>query len=307
MTLDFTAIDLETSSSKPGSVCSVGLVRVRDGQVVHKSGGLVRPPDGLGGFGDFDISRHGVTAAMVASAPPWRRAAAWIAEYAGTDVLIAHNAHYNIGALRHACTADKIPWPRADFLCTMVLARRAFRLPSYQLPFVAAECGVELAGRHQVLINARGAALIAVAMARRHGASTPGELADALDIRMGHLEPGRYAPTARRGAGGRQSLVTPDARPDADPDHPLYGKVIVFTGKLKSRTRQQAWNDAARAGAIPETDITGRTGIVVIGDLNPAVLSPGAATTGKAARAFALLSQGQDIEVMTEDDFIRSL
>jgi hypothetical protein len=31
----------------------------------------------------------------------------------------------------------KIPWPQADFLCTMVLARRAFRLPSYRLPFVA--------------------------------------------------------------------------------------------------------------------------------------------------------------------------
>ena len=63
----------------------------------------------------------------------------------------------------------------------------------------------------------------------------------------------------------------------------------------------------SRAGAIPEKDATGRTSILVIGDLNPAVLTPGAATTGKAKRAFALQAKGQDIEVMTEDDFLRSL
>jgi DNA polymerase-3 subunit epsilon len=64
------------------------------------------------------------------------------------------------------------------------VARQAFRLPSYRLPFVADKCGIELAGRHQVLVNARGAALVAVALARQHGASTPGELAKALGIRM---------------------------------------------------------------------------------------------------------------------------
>jgi len=309
VSLDFTAIDFETASGRPGSACSVGLVRVRDGQVVHKSGGLIRPPADLGEFAEWNTSVHGITAEMVATAPPWRKVAAWIAAYAGPDTLICHNANFNIGVLRHACTADDIPWPQVDFLCTMVLARRAFPLPSYRLPFVAAECGVELSGRHQVLINARGAALVTVALARQHRAATPADLADALAIRTGHLEPGRYRSTVRRPPthSGRDRLTAPDASPDADPDHPLYGRVIVFTGALKTRTRQQAWEDAARAGAIPEKDVTGRTNILVIGDLNPAVLTPGAATSGKAARAFALQAKGQDIEVMTEDDFIRSL
>jgi hypothetical protein len=51
-----------------------------------------------------------------------------------------------------------------------------------------------------------------------------------------------------------------------------------------------------KAGGIPERS-----------DINPAVLAPGMVTTGKAARAFALEDKGQDIEVMTEDDFLRSL
>jgi hypothetical protein len=79
-----------------------------------------------------------------------------------------------------------------DFLCTMVLARRAYRLPSYGLPFVAAQCDVELL-------------------------------------------------------------------------------------------------------------------LLVIGDINPAVLTPVMITTGKAAKVSALQDKGQDIELMTEDDFLRSL
>ncbi len=309
MSLDFTAIDFETANSQRGSACAVGLVRVRDGRIVGKSGGLIRLAEGLGGFADYKTSLNGITAEMVVSAPSWRTVADWIVQYAGPDILICHNAGFNIGVLRNAAAAADLPSPTADFLCTMVLARRAFRLPSYRLPFVAAECDVELTGRHQVLINARGAALITVALARRHRASTPGELTDALDIRMGHLEPDRYVPCARRDrrGSGRDRLVTRDASPDADPDHPMYGQVIVFTGALKTRTRQQAWDDAARAGGIPEKGVTGRTNILVIGELNPAVLSPGATTTGKVARAFTLQGNGQDIEVMTEDDFIRSL
>jgi len=57
----------------------------------------------------------------------------------------------------------------------------------------------------------------------------------------------------------------------------------------------------------PELSVTQRTSILVIGNINPAVLAPDIVTTGKAAKAFALQDKGQDIEVMTEDDFLRSL
>ena len=63
----------------------------------------------------------------------------------------------------------------------------------------------------------------------------------------------------------------------------------------------------ASVGGIPELSVTQRTSILVIGNINPAVLAPDIVTTGKAAKAFALQDKGQDIEVMTEDDFLRSL
>jgi DNA polymerase III epsilon subunit-like protein len=196
MSLDFTAVDFMAASSQPGSVCAVGLVRVRDGRVAGKSGGLVRPPHGLGEFTDYQTSLHGITAETVAGAPPWRKVVAWISQYIGPDILICHDATFTIGVLRNACAADGIPLPTMDFLCTTLLARQALKLPSYRLPFAADKCGIELAGRHQVLINARGAALVAVALARQHGASTPRELAEALGVGPAAPAPVRGGPFA---------------------------------------------------------------------------------------------------------------
>ena len=68
-----------------------------------------------------------------------------------------------------------------------------------------------------------------------------------------------------------------------------------------------AWDDVIKVGGIPELSVTKRTNVLVIGDINPAVLAPGMVITGKAAKAFALQDKGQEIEVMTEDDFLRSL
>ena len=115
--------------------------------------------------------------------------------------MVCHNAGFDIGVIRYACIADDIPWPTVDFLCTMVLARRAYRLPSYRLPFVAAQCDVDLRHHHQAVSDARCAALIAVAMARKQGAQTLAELADSFSVRIGHMETGHYSASAQRSPG----------------------------------------------------------------------------------------------------------
>jgi DNA polymerase III epsilon subunit-like protein len=307
VSLDFTAIDFETANSRRGSPCSVGLVKVRDGRIVHETGTLIRPPAELDYFNGFNTSLHGITSKMVANAPRWRDVLPRILEYADSDTLVCHNAGFDISVMRHACTADQIPCPTVDFLCTLVLARRAFRLPSYRLPFVAAECDVDLVSHHEATSDARCAALVAVAMARKQGAGTLRQLADTFSVRIGHVEEGRYAGSACGYSNGRYSPARPEPNPDAAPEHPFYGRVIVFTGSLQSRTRQEAWEDAVKVGGIPERSVTKQTNVLVTGDISPVRQSPGAITSGKAAKAFDLQEKGQDIEVMTEDDFIRHL
>ena len=306
MTLDFTAIDFETANSYRGSPCAVGLVKVRDGEAVNERRWLIRPPERVDYFDAFNTALHGIDAEMVRDAPRWHVVLPAIVDYIGDDVVVAHNAGFDIGVIRYACAVDNIDWPEMRFLCTMVTARRALSLPSYRLPFVAEACGFEMGEHHDPLADAHGVVGVVKALAADAGVADLAELAAAHHMSIGRMSSGIYTGSVAVGTGSRN--FTPiEVNPDADPDGYLYGRVVVFTGTLMSMTRDIARQECARVGAIPEQNTTKKTNVLVVGDFNPAVLRPGSNVTGKARKAFDLQDKGQLIEVMTEDDFIRCL
>lgn len=305
--LDYVAIDFETANSYRGSPCAVGLVRVRDGIPVAERRWLIRPPEEVDYFDGFNTCIHGITADMVADAPRWKDALPHIVEFIGDDVVVAHNAGFDIGVIRYACAVDNIEWPEMRFLCTMVLARRALALPSYRLPFVLDALGSSIDDHHDPLADARAVVEVIRGLAKAHGALEISDLAQSVGICIGHMRSGIYRGSVAVSIGGSARLVQPELDPNADPDGYLYGRVVVFTGTLMSMTRRIAWGECSRVGAFCQEDTTKRTNVLVVGDINPAVLRPGSEVTGKARRAFELQGKGQPIEVMTEDDFLRCL
>jgi DNA polymerase-3 subunit epsilon len=306
--MDFTAIDFETANSFRGSPCAVGLVRVRDGAVVDQQRWLIRPPEAVDHFDAFNTSLHGISAADVAGAPRWASILPDIVNYIGGDLLVAHNAGFDIGVMRSACAVDGLDWPATRFLCTLVLSRHALSLPSYRLPFVAEAVGVDVVDHHDPLADALAVVGIARALASAADAPDLETLARGHGVAVGTMGAGRYVGSVSLASGSHNAeLVRADVNPDADPDGYLYGRVVVFTGALMSMSRQIAWDECVRVGAIPEKTTTKRTNVLVVGDINPAVLRPGADLTKKAQDALTLRAKGQDIELMAEDDFLRCL
>lgn len=307
--LDFVAIDFETANAYRGSPCAVGLVRVRDGVPVAERRWLIRPPTAVDYFDSFNTFIHGITEDMVADAPRWRDALPAILDFIGGDVVVAHNAGFDIGVIRYACAVDNIEWPELRFLCTMVLARRALSLPSYRLPFVISALHCSMDDHHDPLCDARAVVDVVRGLAHARAAHDLSELAEGVGVRIGRMDSGLYrgSVSVAASAGGLSRLSRAELNPDADPDGYLYDRVVVFTGALMSMTRQVAWDECSRVGAIAEKSTTKRTNVLVIGDINPAVLRPGTELTKRAERAFELQDAGQDIEVMTEDDFLRCL
>ncbi|HWJ68024.1 MAG TPA: exonuclease domain-containing protein [Nocardioides sp.] len=304
--LDFTAIDFETANSYRGSPCAVGLVRVRDGQPVDEQRWLIRPPEKADFFEPFHTMLHGIDAEQVRDAPRWESVLPAIVDYIGDDVVVTHNAGFDIGVIRYACAVDNIEWPEMRFLCSMVMARRALALPSYRLPFVAESLGCAMGEHHDPLADAHGVVAIVRALADGAGVNTLADLAAAHHLSVGRMSSGVYTGSVAVGTGGR-NFTPVEVNTDADPDGYLYGRVVVFTGTLMSMTRDIARQECARVGATPEQNTTKRTNVLVVGDINPAVLRPGSNVTGKARKAFDLQDKGQAIEVMTEDDFLRCL
>lgn len=195
MPLDFTAIDFETANSSPASACSVGLVRVRDGEVVATAGWLIRPPAGHDEFQEWNVRIHGIRAHQVVDAPGWSDQLDRLCGFAGADVLVAHNAGFDLSVLRRACEATGDAAPPYRSLCSLNVARRVYDLDSYRLPVAAAAAGFGVFPHHDALADARACAQIVIDAARRSGADSIDALAAAIGVRI--TEPQRAAEPQR--------------------------------------------------------------------------------------------------------------
>lgn len=184
MPLDFTAIDFETANSSPASACSVGLVRVRGGEVVATAGWLIQPPPGHDEFQEWNVRIHGIRPIDVLSAASWVDQFDRLCGFAGADVLVAHNAGFDLNVLRRAAEATGLPCPPYRSLCSLQVARKTYQLDSYRLPLAAAAAGFAEFSHHDALADARACAQIVIDAARRHGAVDVFSLAETLSLRV---------------------------------------------------------------------------------------------------------------------------
>ncbi|MFT4051594.1 MAG: hypothetical protein QM677_04995 [Microbacterium sp.] len=86
--------------------------------------------------------------------------------------------------------------------------------------------------------------------------------------------------------------------------HPLYGHVVCFSGAVPTMSRDTARAVAAEHGAAIDLSVTRKTTILVVGDLDPTTLRPGATLSSKIEKAITLAEKGQPVEVMTAADFL---
>jgi DNA polymerase III, epsilon subunit and related 3''-5'' exonucleases len=303
MSLDFCAIDFETANSSRGSPCAVGLALVEGGYIVGTKRMLMRPPESVAWFDDFNIELHGITEAMVENEPRFADRLPEILEYARGLPLVAHNAAFDLGVIRDACDESEIEWPTLTYACTLVLSRRSYDLLSYSLPWAAQAAGFPIAQHHDPEADALSAAHILLAIAAAKSATDLRSLLDATYCVLGHLGPDAWNGCTHDSTAG----VLPSANPNADPRHPFYGREIVFTGALSWMLRARAWELVAGCGGQPAEGVTKLTNILVIGYQDARKLRPGEDLSAKARKAAALRDKGQAIELLGEVDFVRML
>lgn len=184
--LDFTAIDFETANSSNASACAVGLARVRDGRVVATANWLIKPPPGHDRFFEFNTGIHGIREEDVAHAAGWSEQLSDLVAFAGADVLVAHNAGFDMAVLRRACEATGDICPPYRYFCSLQVSRKVYTLDSYRLPLVAAEVGYGSFAHHDALADALACAHIVIDAAGRSAASDLDALADATSLRISH-------------------------------------------------------------------------------------------------------------------------
>jgi DNA polymerase-3 subunit epsilon len=187
--LDFTAIDFETANGSPASACSVGLVKVRDGQVVDRIGWFIQPPFGHDHFVDWNTRIHGITPEMVVGAPSWTEQLIDLVAFADGDILVAHNAGFDMGVIKAACAATGVAIPSYAYMCSLQLARKTYTLDSYRLPVAAMAAGFEDFAHHDAVADSEACAAIMIHAADRWGAIDLPELAELAGVRLSQTIP----------------------------------------------------------------------------------------------------------------------
>lgn len=121
--LDFTAIDFRTANAKRGSVCAVGLAKVKDGVIVDTDAWVIRPPRPVNDFSPANVAAHGIRPVDVRGAPTWASSLERILVLAGTDAFVAHDAVFDRSVLLNACREADLAVPETTFHCSLDLAR----------------------------------------------------------------------------------------------------------------------------------------------------------------------------------------
>lgn len=198
MPLDFTAIDFETANSSSASACAVGLTRVRDGRVVASAGWLIQPPAGHERFFELNTGIHGIRAEDVVDAPGWSAQLPGLRAFIGDDVLVAHNAGFDMNVLRRASQATGDACPPYRYVCSLQISRKTYDLASYRLPLVAAAAGFLDFAHHDATADALACAHIMIDAANRAGARDVVELAMLLGVRVPQIPVGDPAVVSAR-------------------------------------------------------------------------------------------------------------
>lgn len=131
---DFAALVVDTANLSPGSVCSLAVVIVRDGQIAASHHHLIHP--GEHEFDPHATEFHGISADQVANAPSFADVWARLAPAIGDLPLIVHHNFHRRALLTH------LPAEQYTFCDTHPIARARYPEQDVSLPSLAALMGL---------------------------------------------------------------------------------------------------------------------------------------------------------------------
>ena len=157
---DFAAIDFETANNERSSVCSVGIVIVRNGEIVDTFYSLIQPEPNYYLF--WNTMVHGITQADTEDAPVFPYVWEKIEPLIEGLPLVAHNKPFDESCLKAVFRVYQMDYPDYEFYDTLCVSRRVLPyLKNHQLQTVAAACGYCLENHHHALADAEACAWIA--------------------------------------------------------------------------------------------------------------------------------------------------
>ena len=273
--LSFNAVDVETANWDPSSICQIGIVQVRGGEICKEWETLINPECP---FDPFNVDIHGIDESKVLESPTFVEAYNDLCTHLDVNLSAVSHMLFDRRAIQGAIEMHSLDALRLDWINSATVARWAwpdkYARKGYSLGNLAKDLGIEF-DHHDALEDARTCAKIVLLACKEKG----------VDLSIAKGKNKKIPPISRKG----------------DPSGHLTGEAVVFTGTL-SVPRKVMTDYAANAGCDVATSVTKKTTILVLGIQDPKKIK-GASKSSKHRKAEELIASGQDIRILIEDDF----
>jgi len=304
--MDFVAIDFETANEQRTSPCAVGLAVVKNGAISERFARLIRPAEFR--FNPRNVAIHGIRPEDVEKEPEFPEVWPAIQQYIEAGTVLAHSASFDVGVLTSTLKYYHIPEPTFRYLCTVRVAKAVWpAIRSYTLTSVATMLGISVQ-HHHACDDASACAEIATRACVETESKSIDELASRLGIAFGDTRHQcHYDETGRARVRWHKERKAAEFLPqslDCDPMHPLFGRIVAFTGPLVSMTRSEAMQCVADVGGRPADSVTKKADFLVVGGRYFDVFSH---STTKLQKATEMVAKGSPIDIIGEDDFLKIL
>ena len=276
--MNFTAIDFETATAKRFSICQVGLVRVENGNISNVLSIRIKPPNNE--YSKWNMMITGLSPSDTVNAPTFHEIWDEIRQYIENNLIVAHNAAFDVDCLVKTLEYYKIPIPYFEVDCT-------YQKTNLSLEALCEALDVELRNHHDAEHDALACAHAYI------------KLSNNIPLDISKITQKKKAPTFQW--KGHEQLKGDVLKPDlehGDPESPFYGKKVVFTGALKSINRKIAAKIIRGLGADIDTIISKRTNFVILG------VDPG---PSKMKKIKALHNEGFNIKIIREKEFLEMI
>lgn len=152
MIKDYISIDIENPNARGNSICSIGIIVVKNKKVVDEKYSLINPED------RFDINNSNITGLNyfdVKDAPTFKEYWKSIKELFENNIIVGHNITYDLTVIAKALERYDIEVPIFNYYCTLKLSRNFIKTNSYSLNSLCDLLNVNLENHHNALEDAK--------------------------------------------------------------------------------------------------------------------------------------------------------
>lgn len=296
-----TVIDFETATYNYNSACSIGIAVLKGAEIIDKQYFLIQPPNNF--YIDSNIAIHHIKPEDTKNAELFPAVWEKIKHLFKNTFVAAHNAIFDMTVLKTTLNYYGIEQPNFQYINTMAVSGYCIPTGTNVGKSLDARCeyfGITLDNHHNALCDAVAAAQLILCNLQQSHYKTVATFIRSNPSYLKNYNDVKIKPTAvvkhfnKVDVKEIAAATSVNEEKDADFD----GKTFVITGEFKTMTREQALSVVVARGGTIKNSVSKKVDILVNADNR---------TSTKTKRAEELQTEGHNIKIINEEQFMRML